>query len=131
MREADSEITERDGRVNFNKIREADFRMIDEIIHIFPVSSEFNVSLLMIAGLIRDRIPWLAEILCEAHRDFKSASPQKAREIGEQLMQVISYTLRGPFGERTISKSKFGQILMMELPILIGRIISENIKIRN
>lgn len=131
MREVDSEIIERDGRAQLNKNREPDFRMIEELIHTVPISSEFNVSLLMIAGLIRDRIPWLAEILCEAHRDFKSSSPKKAREIGEQLMRVIEYTMRGPFGERALSKTKAGQILMLELPILIERVVSINCELRN
>ncbi|WP_456303569.1 hypothetical protein, partial [Acetobacter cerevisiae] len=118
-------------RTPLNKNREPDFRMIEEIIHTTPISSDFNVSLLMIAGLVRDRMPWLAEILCEAHRDFKSSSPKKAREIGEQLIRLVEYTLRGPFGERMLSRTKSDQILMMELPILIERTVYMNIEGKN
>jgi hypothetical protein len=88
------------------------------------------MSLLILAGYVRESIPWLAEILVESHRDLKNASPNEAEEIGRRLMSVIKRTMRGSFGERVWGRSKFSEILMMELPRFLDRAISLKIDSR-
>jgi hypothetical protein len=77
MREFDPELFERDPRYWNPKFRDFDPRMFDEMMHMMLETDEDDMSLLLLAGFIRDRMPWLAEVLLEAHRDLKGADPAK------------------------------------------------------
>lgn len=88
------------------------------------------MSLLLLAGLLRDRMPWLAEVLVESYRELKTAGPEEAREISRRLMRLVKHTVRGPFGERMLGRSKSGHFLLMELPHLIDRAVSSSLDTR-
>jgi Rad3-related DNA helicase len=130
MREFDPEIMEREARYRSQKIREVDIRILDDLMHSMTDVRDGDMSLLILAGYVRESIPWLAEILVESHRDLKNASPNEAEEIGRRLMSVIKRTMRGSFGERVWGRSKFSEILMMELPRFLDRAISLKIDSR-
>lgn len=124
MRDFDLEMMEREPQYYKSKHRGFDLRILDELMHITSGTSEGDFSLLLLAGFVRSRMPWLAEVLVEAHRELKTANSEEAERIGSQIMQIVKYTTRGPFGERFISRSKSGHMLMKELPYLIDRAIS-------
>lgn len=130
MRDFDPEFMDHEARYNGSRFRDFDPRMIDELMHATKDGRGRDMSLVMLAGIIRDRMPWLSEVLVEAHRDLKLADPEEAREIGQQLMRVVKFAVRGPLGDRAMGRSKSGQILMMELPHLIDRAISHRIEAR-
>ena len=130
MRELDPDTMERDSRYWNPRYRELDPRMLDEMMFSMVGPRDGEMSLLLLAGLIRDRVPWLAEVLVESYRELKSAGPEEAGEIGNRLMRVVKQTMRGPFAERVLSRSKSGHILMMELPHLIDRAVSFRIESR-
>lgn len=124
MREYDPELIERNQKYPSRAFRDFDPRMIDELMHGMMESREGDMSLLLMAGFVRDAMPWLAEVLVESHRELKTAGPDEAREIAHRLMRVVKQTTRGRFGERMMSRSKSGHILMMELPHFIERAIA-------
>ena len=130
MREFDPEIMDRDPRYWNQKSFDFDPRMLDEMMHMMMDSRDGEMSLLLLAGFVRDRMPWLAEVLVESHRDLKNATPEEAREIGQRLMRVIKITTRGPFGERLMGRNKSGHILIMEMPHFVDRAISFRIESR-
>ena len=130
MRDFDPEMTERDPRYWSPRYREFDPRMFDEMMHAMIDTRDGEMSLLLLAGFVRDRMPWLAEVLVESHRELKNAGPEEAREIGHRLMRVVKQTTRGPFSERLLGRSKSGHILMMELPHFVDRAISLRIESR-
>lgn len=130
MRDLDPESMDRDHRY-FNRMnRDFDPRMISELIHgtMDPRDSDF--SLLILAGFVRDAMPWLAEVLVESHRELKNAGPKEAREIAHRLMRVVEQTTRGRFGERFMGRTKAGHMLLMELPMLIDQAVSSRINLR-
>ncbi len=128
MREYDPEMLERESRYRDPKYLEFDLRTLDELMHAMMDTRDGEMSLLLLAGLFRDRMPWLAEVLVESYRELKSASPEEAREIGHRLMRVVKQTTRGPFGERLFRRSKSGHMLLMELPHFVDRAISLRIE---
>jgi hypothetical protein len=130
MSERDIDIMDRDIKHTSRIYRDLDPRMIDEIMHGIIDSRDGDFSLLILSGLMRDIIPWLAEVLLESHRELKNASAKEAREIGHRLMRLVEQTMRGRFGERFMGRSKAGHILMMELPMLIDRAVSSRIEFR-
>lgn len=125
MREFDPETVDRDARFLMPRSRELSARALDEMMHFVMENGEERYSLAIIAGLVRDSLPWLSEVLLEANRDLRAASsPMEAREIAHRLTRIVHSTLRGPFGERHMMKNKGGHFLMMELPHFIERAIS-------
>lgn len=124
MNDFNPEIMERDVRYRSPKYPDLDLHTLDEMMHLMMDSREGEMSLLLLAGLIRDRMPWLAEVLVESYRDLKTAGPEEAREIGHRLMRLVKQTTRGPFSERLIGRNKSNHMLMMELPHFVDRAIA-------
>jgi len=121
VREVDPETAEREfNYVNQRKF-ESDPRVLIDIMQSGIDPSDGDVAFLLVAGFIRDRMPWLAEILLETHRELKGASFQEANEIGRRLGRLIRTILRGQFAERAFIRNKYDSILLKEMPHLIDR----------
>lgn len=141
IRDFDPELMERDIRYRDRKWRRIDPMMMEEIVMMTRESSrDADFALLMFAGLLRERMPWLAEILVESHRELKTATAGEAREIAHKLMRAVKISTRSRFAERMMDDSKGIHIMMMELPhlidsILVGRLgdmhLSEGVKGEN
>ncbi len=122
MRNIDPEMMERDPRFFAGKHRDFHPGMIDEMIHMVSDGrDDRGVSLLMLAGLVREQFPWLAEIMVESYRELKHADVEEAERIAHRLRRVTKIMLRGPFGERFLGRSKSSHMFAMELPHLIDR----------
>lgn len=130
MRDFDPELIDRGIRNSNMRYRDNDPRILDEVMHIL-MARKTDMSLLILAGLVRDRMPWLAEVLVEAHRDLKTASPEQAREIAQNVMSLATLTNRGPLGELMMGRTKSDKMLMMELPHYIDRALSIRLDPRN
>ncbi|WP_370676392.1 toll/interleukin-1 receptor domain-containing protein [Pleomorphomonas sp. PLEO] len=121
VREVDPETVERDFNYANQKKFEFDPRVLLDIMHSGIDPSDGDVAFLLIAGFIRDRMPWLAEILLETHRELKVASFQEANEIGRRLGRLMRTILRGPYAEKAFIRNKYDNILLKEMPHLIDR----------
>ncbi|MEP2658021.1 MAG: toll/interleukin-1 receptor domain-containing protein [Sedimentitalea sp.] len=88
-------------------------------------SSYGNLSLLILTGFVRGRMPWLAEVMVEAHRDLKTATPEQAREILEGLSFVLDGSTHSHLGEQLTDGSRFTASLITELRFLIDRLFAE------
>lgn len=130
FREIDIEFSERDARLMTPRQREMDSRSVDEMMHLLFESSDTDMSLIVLAGFVREKMPWLAEVLIQAHQDLKTASPEEARDIGERLMRFIHQATRGPMAERMMGRSKSNHMLLMEMPHLVDRAVSFKIERR-
>lgn len=126
MRDFDPEMIERDFHKNHTRYRDSDPRMFDEMMHIL-MSRKTDMSLLILAGLMRDRMPWLAEVLIEAHRELKTATSEQAREIVQNVMSVARLINHSPLGDLMTSRSKSDKMLIMELPRYLERAISKKL----
>lgn len=124
MREFDPDMMERDLEYRERRYREFDPRLLDEMMHMVMDSREADFSLVVLAGFVRDQMPWLAEVLVEAHRELKTASPEEAREIGHQLHQMVMLFTRSKWADRMMMKSKRSHMLIMEIPMLLDRAMS-------
>ena len=124
LRDLDPEMTDRDLKYPSFRYQEFDHRMMDEIMYAMVDTRDGEMSLLILAGFIRNSMPWLAEIFVESYRELKTANADEAREIGHRLMRLAKQFTRGPFSERLLGRSKSGHFLMMELPHLIDRAVA-------
>lgn len=130
MHDFDSEIMEKEMRYVGMRHWDFDPRMLDELLHVMKKSRRPDISLPLLAGFVRERMPWIAEVLIEAHRELKTATLEQAHEIRNNLMTVVKMTAHGPWGDRMMEHSKSGRFLLMELPRLIDRAVSRKIEDR-
>ena len=126
----DPEIMERSIRSRGRHYRKFHPELIDEIVMMLRHSRASDMALLMIAGSVRDTMPWLSEILVECYRDLKNATPKEARGIAHRLMSVVEMLTHSRLAHQLMDDSKGGHFLMLELPRLIGRAIHDRIETR-
>ena len=121
MREFDQEMMERElgsRNRNYGKLHP---RMVDELMMMSHDMDDSSVGLLIIAGLLREPMPWLSEVLVESYRDLKNATPEKSSEIAHSLMRIVKQSSQNPIAARMSGGSKSAHIMMRELPHLIDR----------
>lgn len=95
--------------------------MIEEFQHLIAEDSSDPVGLTFIAGLVRDDIPWLYEILMESYRDIKGGGPEAARLALKRVRRVAEMMGRGQFLEEAGMRSREMHMFIGELPMLLDR----------
>ena len=124
MRDFDPEMMERDSKYWHPRHKNVHPHILDELMHMSMDAHDGDMSLLILAGFVREPMPWLAEVLTESYRELKNAGPKEAEQIGYRLRRLVKNTTRGSFGDKFLGGSKSGHMLIMELPHLIDRAIS-------
>jgi hypothetical protein len=130
MRDADAEQEnlERSLRYRPGRLGVLDPRILEDLMQTVSSRSHGDISFLILAGFVRDTMPWLAEAIVEARREFKTSSEEQARLIGRELMHLVEISTHGPLAE-TIKRSKSDQFLLKEIPFLLERAISQQIEV--
>lgn len=132
MRDFDPEMMEREIRFGRSKSRRFHPRMMDEMMMMSKESSRSGeYGLLMLAGVLRDTMPWISEVLVEAHRELKNASPKQVSKIAQELRYTLKFMTRSRFAEMMMDDSKQSHVLMMELPHMIERMFMDRIDVRH
>lgn len=130
MREFDPEIMERELRFRGPRRFRLHPKMMDELMMTMmqkeiPGGGEYG--LLMLAGILRDTMPWISEVLVEAQRELKSASPKQARKVIHDLTRTIKFMTRSHFAEMMMDDGKHSHMMMMEMPHIIERMLIHRI----
>ena len=129
MRDFDPEVMERDINYRERHYRDIHPEMIEELMFMSIKRGELDLSLLVIAGVVRERMPWIADVLVEAHREIRSGNPENAREVAQSFMRTIDFIVQSPLGAKLIGRSKSAQMLARELPRLVDRAITYQLEI--
>lgn len=128
MRDFDPEMLERGLRRSGSKSRNLHPSMMEEMLFMMSKDSlNSSYGLVMIAGLLRESMPWISEVLVEAHRELKQASPKNIRKIAEDLRHTLKLISRGHIGEMMMNENKQSQSIIMELPDLIELIMFDRV----
>jgi len=75
------------------------------------------VALLIVSGLIRQEIPWMAEILTEGYREMRDAKPSVARKSINRIRNTVMGLTHGPIIMELLGESKSAHMLVEELPM--------------
>ena len=126
MRDFEPEVMDRDPRSYSRKYRDFDPFVFEELMHGTMKSDVEGISLLLLAGLVRNQMPWLAEVLLESHRELKTANSEEAIEICGRIGRIV----KGPLGEHFMDRTKVGRMIMRELPHIVDRAILSKIEAR-
>lgn len=128
MREFDADIVEQEIVNHSIKHRDLDPRMLEEMMRSIEESHLPDFSLLILAGFVRDKMPWLAETFVEAQRELKTASVLEIRQIYNQVHQIVMLSTKSEWAKKMMRRNgRQTQRLMMEIPIYMDRAMALSI----
>ncbi|HWU63300.1 MAG TPA: toll/interleukin-1 receptor domain-containing protein [Ensifer sp.] len=119
------DVVERGIRSSRSKQRRFHPAMLDEISELS--GDEDPISLLVLAGYVREDMPWLAEILSELYREVKNAGPHDREKVSLRARRLMKMLDRGPFFERFAGDSKESYMMLREMPMIVDRVIHRSI----
>jgi hypothetical protein len=99
--------------------------MFEELTHIVSDDPTDPIGLLMIASMIRDDAPWLYELIVEAYREAKAGNSAAAREAIHRARRAGKVMMGGPWLEEMGVHPREIEMLVMELPMVLDRYLSQ------
>jgi hypothetical protein len=84
------------------------------------IEGDDPLGLLVVAGVLREDLPWMSEILTEAYREIRRGNPRSVGRLIERVHRLTRMMMRGPLMEE-MGSSKEQHMLVMELPMFLER----------
>jgi len=88
---------------------------IEELSFHFGDKENPVIGILMVAGLVREDAPWLAEILTETYRDMKHGPTQVKKTAYIRLQRIVETLHHGPFLDEFFGHSKGSHMMGLEI----------------
>jgi hypothetical protein len=89
--------------------------MLEKMMHMLSEDPGDPIALLLLAGSLRDDLPWLAEVIAEAYRQVRDGDTKAIQKLRRTLKNID----RGPFLEEMGFESKDMHMILMELPMML------------
>jgi len=101
--------------------------MLDELSHMISDEPDDPFQLLFIAGMVREDLPWLSEVLHETYRDLRSGDEKRATRTIQRLSRLTHEMRRGRFEPMTMlmGDPRESHIWMMEFPRILDRLVHQ------
>jgi len=93
--------------------------MMEEMAHMISEEGDDPISLLMLAGVLRDDFPWLAEVMAEAYREIRDGDMKSSQRAIERLRRVVKSIGRRGFMREFAGPSKEAHMMAMEMPRML------------
>jgi hypothetical protein len=93
--------------------------MMDEMAHMFSEEGDDPASLLMLAGILRDDFPWLAEVMTETYREIRDGDPKTSQRAIERLRRFVKSIGRREIMMELAGPSKDAHMMAMEIPMML------------
>jgi TIR domain len=122
MRDFDSELNDR-GRIAKRRRMRFHPAMFEEFSGMVGETDESPVTLILMAGYLREDFPWLAELLTESYREIRDRGPKAADRVLSRLHRSIQAMSHGPFMREMMGSSKEAFWMMEELPMMLDMTI--------
>jgi len=102
--------------------------MFEEFMHFGLDEENDPISLLIIAGLLREDFPWLSEILVESYREIKNGGKKELDKAIHRLKRATKAMRNAPFMEELYGNSKEMHMVVMELPHMLDNFFNRYAK---
>jgi hypothetical protein len=97
--------------------------MLEEMMHMTSEEGDDPISLLMLAGVLRDDFPWLAEMISEAYREIRDGDLKSSQRTIERLRRFLKNGGRREVMLDFAGGSKEAHMLAMELPRMLDHLL--------
>lgn len=98
--------------------------MLHELSHSVSEGPGDPASLLVMAGLLRDDMPWLYELAVDAYRAISDGDFANADSRLSRFRRALEMSIRGPMFEE-MAHTKEAHIFYRELPMIIEHLLDE------
>ena len=124
FRDVEGLVVEEGPRSRRRHMREFHPMMFEEIARSVSKDGDDPFIILIIAGFIREDLPWLAEILVESYREMRERnSPGSVQRAVRKLRRIISNIARRDVMFELAGPSKDAHVVMMELPRVLDHML--------
>lgn len=124
LSEFDSELGERLSASDLRSRGSIHPRFYEDILRFSIRDQGGELALVILAGLIRERFPWLAEAYVENSRKMLAGGVRNFGRLADQLMEITRFTIDGPMAhDRQRTKEEY--ILTKELSYLLDMALKE------
>lgn len=114
------DLAGRDDAFRRRRMRRMHPRMLDEMAMIAGGEEGGGpLHLLMLAGLYREDLPWLAEILSEAYREIRDGRVESAERTMSRLRRMMKHMMHSKMFFELSGGSKEAMMLAEELPMML------------
>lgn len=125
------ELTSRDDGYRRRRIRRMHPGMLDEMMMISSEEGGGPLHLLILAGLYREDLPWLAEILTEAYREIRDGRVENAERTISRLRRMMKHMMHSKMFYELTGGSKESIMLINELPMMLDMALQQVCPDRN
>ncbi len=125
------DLAGRDEGYKRRRIRRIHPRMLDEMAMIASREGGGPLHLLMLAGLYREDLPWLAEILTETYREIRDGRSEMAERTIARLPRMMEHMMHSKMFFELSGGSKELMMLTEDLPMMLEMALHRIIPDRN
>ncbi len=119
MRDIEPELSDRDISYRRKKIRRFHPRMLEEMLMVSEDEGGGPLQLLILAGLYREDLPWIAELLTEAYREIRDGNIGSAEKTILRLRRMMKNMMHSKMFYELSGGSKELMMLADELPMYL------------
>jgi hypothetical protein len=102
--------------------------MLEEVMHMALAGEPGDpVAILMVAGLVRDDLPWLYELAMEVYRAAKSGRPADLERELKRMRRVTEMSRRGPLAMGLDEGSHY---MAMEFPRMLEHLVGRILEVK-
>lgn len=101
-------------------------KMLDEFMHMTSKEASSNISILIVASLLKDDFPWLYDLAVEVYRKLESDHPRAAESL-LQYYKIFEHLLHGPFMWEMGGRTKDRMFEMEELIMYSRHLLEKNL----
>ncbi len=123
MRDFEPELLEHERVYKRHRMRRIHPRMLEEISMMAGEEGGAPLQLLVLAGLYREDLPWLAEVLTEAYREIRDGSPGSAERTLTKIRRMMKHMMHSKMFYEISGGSKELMMLTEELTMILDMAI--------
>jgi TIR domain len=116
MRDLDPEMSEKERYYRRRKMR-LHPGMIEDFAFMSGDNEDSPTALLLLAGILREDFPWLAELLAESYREIGDGNPEEIEISFNRLRQIVKNLTHHPMMRELSGNSKESMMFAEELPM--------------
>ncbi|AOU97892.1 hypothetical protein BI364_07870 [Acidihalobacter yilgarnensis] len=123
MRELEPELMDRESVYKRRRLSRIHPRMLEEMSMIAMEDGGGPLQLLMLAGIYREDLPWLSEVLTEAYREIRDGNAENAEKTVHRLRRLMKHMMHSKMFFEFSGGSKHLMMMVDELPMILDMAI--------
>lgn len=115
--------TDSEGSTKGSKLFNKNFYsfFLEELLHLAPTENP-GLPLLVLASIIRDETPWIAELLMETYREIQNPNKNERQIVLMRLRNSLEFFAKNPLMRQLNHSDEVSYLLLKQLPIAVEKL---------